>query len=109
MATTGATIYDAMGNGASNQPGCVQIVDGNSTCAAPLYQALICIDDACDSCTTQTDFDNCETTALMGACSTENTAVSACQTDLADGGSASDNGKCSTDQDIIYTICGNGK
>jgi len=109
MATTGATIYDSMGNGASNQPGCVQIVDGNSTCASPLYEALICIDDACDSCTTQTDFDNCETTALSGACSAENTALTPCQSDLADGGTASTNGKCSSDVDIIYTICGNGQ
>jgi hypothetical protein len=108
MATTGATIYDANGDAFTNQPGCVQLTDGNSTCAAPLYQALVCLNDACGSCTTQTDYDACEQTALMGACSAENTALSACQTDLADGGSAN-GGACSTTAEIIYKICGNGQ
>jgi hypothetical protein len=108
MATTGATIYDSSMNAFINQPGCVQLADGNSTCAAPLYQALVCLQDACGACTTQTDYDTCQTTALAGACTAENTALSACQADLGDGGTAN-GGACSTTQEIIYKICGNGQ
>jgi hypothetical protein len=110
MAETGGTVYDDMMNPYPNIAGCVQLVDGNTTCAAPLEQLLICGDEACGStaCTTasDTDYQNCLDEAASGACSAENTAAAPCQADLSDAGALND--QCSTAQGVIYEICGNG-
>jgi hypothetical protein len=110
-ALTGATIYDNQGNPYPNTPGCVQIADGNTNCAAPLSQFFLCQDDACNSaaCNTATDteYQACLDQAQKGACATEFSAASPCQADAADGGTLDT--KCGTMAQVIYTICGNGK
>ena len=110
-AVTGATYYDNQMNAYTNYAGCVQLTDGNTTCAAPFSQLQICLDDACNSaaCEAATDaeFNACETAAQSGACAADQTAAATCNTDLADGGDLS-TGACSTDSDVIYVICGNG-
>ncbi len=109
---TGATIYDNQGGAYLNQPGCVAVTDGNTTCAAPLEQLELCEFDACNSAacsdpsTTQMAYDACRTAADTGACSAEHTAAAPCQADVADGGALA--GVCGTTDGVIYAICGNG-
>ena len=99
-------------NAYTNYAGCVQLTDGNTTCAAPFAGLLICENDACNSTAcqtaTQTEFDACITASQTGACASEHTAAAPCQKDAADGGDLSTNGPCSTDTEVIYVICGNG-
>jgi hypothetical protein len=115
MAFTGATQYDNAMNPYLNTSACVQIADGNTTCAAPFFQFDICADDACNggTCLTgsQTDYDACVTASETGACATQYMAAgTACQADAADGGPLSASStKCGTTNELIYTICGNGQ
>jgi hypothetical protein len=82
-----------------NTDACVEILDGNTTCAQADEQLTACVYEACDSMTclsefqssataAQTDFSNCLQSASTLACATQNTAAnSGCTaTDTADGG-----------------------
>lgn len=113
----GALLFDAVGQTFLNAAGCVQLVDGNTTCAAPLQELNLCEVDACDSvacqATTSTDYQDCQTAADQGACTSQVTAANAgCGgVDDDEGGALS---VCNTSTAagmvaIIYTICGNGQ
>ena len=109
---TGATIYDQNGNPYVNVSACVALTDMNTTCAAPLEQLLVCHYDACgsDYClttATQAQYDACAQASDTGACSTYHTAAAPCGADQVDGGALG--GACSTINDIITKICGNGQ
>jgi hypothetical protein len=115
--TGGALLFDAVGQAFLNAAGCVQVIDGNTTCAGPLQELTLCEVDACDSvacqATTSTDYQNCQTTADEGACTSQVTAANAgCGgADYAEGGALSvcDPGTAAGTIAIIYTICGNGQ
>jgi hypothetical protein len=113
---TGALLFDPAGDAELNVPGCVQLVDGNTTCAAPLEEQTLCELYACDSMACQmassTDYSNCVTAADDQACASQVSAAnSACGgSESADGGGLS---VCQTNSDmdvatLIYRICGNG-
>ncbi len=91
----GALLFDSAGQAYINTPGCLQIKDGNTNCAAPLEELWLCEDDACDSVACQmassTDQQACNTAADSTACMNEATAANnaaQCNTDFGDGGSA---------------------
>lgn len=118
-ANAGAIIVDDNNNAYLNVPACVQLADGNSNCAAPLYQLSICEDDACNSTTCLADgmsssptdqaaVQACDTAADNGACGTYYTPAMPCVADQADGGSLAANGSCGSAAAVIYKLCGNG-
>jgi hypothetical protein len=91
----GILCIDAVNECFVNVDGCVQIKDGNSTCAAADEQLTACVYTACDSvaCVADLqaqsmDYDTCLTAAQNVACSTEATAwTTACGgADSADAG-----------------------
>ncbi len=114
---SGAFLVDAVGQAYLNVAGCVQLVDGNTSCAAPLQELTLCELDACDSVACQsanpTDINNCLTAADSLACSTQVTAAdNACLgADSADGGALTvcDESTMAGQVAIIYEICGNGQ
>jgi hypothetical protein len=114
---SGALLFDSSSGEADlNVPGCVQLVDGNTTCAAPLEELTLCELAACDSVACQmadqTDYTSCTTAADNLACASQvmaaNTGCGA--TDSADGGALSVCQGNTTQQIValIYKICGNG-
>ncbi len=113
---SGALLFDSAGGADLNVPGCVQLVDGNTTCAAPLEELTLCQLYACDSVACEmangTDYDNCLNAANSGACASQTAAAnSACGGgDSADGGALSVCQSNTTLQlaSVIYRICGNG-
>jgi hypothetical protein len=118
----GALLVDSAGDAFLNVAGCVQIVDGNTTCADPLEELTLCELDACDSpaceAASQTDFGNCQTSADSLACMSQVTAAFGTQAapavcslgDSADGGAFSvcDPSTTAGTVTIIDKICGNG-
>jgi hypothetical protein len=118
---SGALLVDSAGLAYLNTAACIAATDGNTNCAEPLQQLVLCELDACDSDACQnasdTDFSNCQTSADNLACSAQVTAVNnatQCATDSVDGGDLSTNGKCDPNatngaQNIIYAVCGNGQ
>ena len=113
---SGALLFDSAGEAELNVPGCVQLVDGNSTCAAPLEELTLCELYACDSVACQTanatDYMNCVTAADNLACESQVAAANAAcgAADSADGGGLSVCQSSTTAQlaTVIYKICGNG-
>jgi hypothetical protein len=118
---SGALLVDAAGLTYPNVAGCVQVIDGNTTCAAPLEALTLCELDACDSASCQLYYSAgafdpvskaCRAAAGNSVCSPQRAAVdAACSgADSADGGAlsmcdpSSQNGLILT----IYAICGNG-
>jgi hypothetical protein len=115
---------DSVGECFVNVAGCIQIVDGNSTCASAIEELNLCEFQACDSaaCVTelqstssaeQTDYQNCESAADNLACMSQiTTANTACGGgDSADGGALQ---QCQAQtvaevSGVIYKICGNGQ
>jgi len=111
--TAGGLWLDDQGNViGANAPGCDQIVDGNTTCAAPYDEVVQCLFAAgCGACTTQTDFNTCEQLVFAGggACNGYYMpATSACAADFGADGGALNNGVCSSDTGVLSVICGNG-
>ena len=51
-----------------NFGGCIAAVSGNEPCGKAFSQYNDCTDTACQDCTDQTSFDNCNTPASKGAC-----------------------------------------
>jgi len=113
----GALLVDAIGQTFLNAAGCVQLIDGDATCAAPLQELTLCEVDACDSVACQaaasTDYQDCQTSADQDACVTQVAAANAgCGgADYAEGGALSvcDPGTAAGTVAILYTICGNGQ
>ena len=113
----GALLFDAIGQTFLNAAGCVQLVDGNTTCAAPLQELTLCEVDACDSvacqAATSTVYQDCQTSADQGPCTSQVTAANAgCGgADYAEGGALSvcDPSTAAGMVAILYTICGNGQ
>jgi hypothetical protein len=113
---SGALLFDSVGDAELNVPGCVQLVDGNTTCAAPLEELTLCELDACDSMACQmasaTDYANCTTAADNQACASQVSAANAAcgASDSADGGALSVCQSSTTLEltTVIYKICGNG-
>jgi hypothetical protein len=120
---TGAIFcVDAVGECFVNTAGCIQVKDGNSTCASTIQELNLCELTACDSpsCVTALQsndptgsFAACQTAADQIACSSQLTAATAGCTgnDIADGGSLQ-YCQASTATDVIrviYEICGNGQ
>jgi hypothetical protein len=105
-----------------NTAGCIQIKDGNDTCASALQELNFCEDTACDSATCVSalangdpdmSFANCTESADNLACSSQLSAANTGCTgnDIADGGSL-DYCVAQTVADVsrvIYEICGNGQ
>jgi hypothetical protein len=97
-----------------NTPGCIALEDKTNgpACAQALEPLIQCEFQACNSAackadTNPADQQACATAADTGACSTQyNSALTACQTDYADGGAATT--LCGTDPQIIDAICGSG-
>jgi hypothetical protein len=114
---SGAILLDSAGYGYLNTPGCIQIVDGNTTCAAPLEALSLCEDDACNSmaCLSAdpTTYDNCVQAADNGACASQLMASnSGCAADNgADGGALSicTPTTAASVSTVVYEICGNGQ
>jgi hypothetical protein len=113
---SGALLTDAVGQQFLNVAACVQIVDGNTGCAAPLQELTLCELDACDSAACQSatgaDFNNCVTAADNLACASQLTAANnGCGgADSADGGAftvCNENTPTGLEA-VIYEICGNG-
>lgn len=105
----GAIWLDYQGNNiGANVPGCLD-KEGMNACATAYQNIIECIVAAgCLQCTDQTSFNSCEQTVLAGGCKMYLApAQSACNTDLADGGLLN-GGPCTTDQDVISVLCGNG-
>lgn len=114
---SGALLFDSSsGEAELNVPGCVQLVDGNTTCAAPLEELTLCELAACDSVACQTadptDYTNCTTAADNVACASQLMAANvACgATDSSDGGALSvcQSNTAAELASVIYRICGNG-
>ena len=114
---SGALLVDAVGQAYLNVAGCVQLVDGNTSCAAPLQELTLCELDACDSVACEsanpTDFNNCLNAADNLACATQVTAANTgCGgADSADGGALTvcNENSMAGEAAIIYEICGNGQ
>ncbi len=108
----GGIWLDYQGNNiGANVPGCLD-KEGMNACAVAYQNLVECIVAAgCLQCTTQTDFNNCETTVAVsssGACHQYVAPFqSGCAADNADGGLLN-GGVCSTDLQVLSVICGNG-
>jgi hypothetical protein len=105
----GAVWLDFRGdNIGGNVPGCLD-KQGMNGCAVAYQNYVECVFGAgCYQCTDQTSFNGCLATVQQGACHSFVTSFqSACGADIADGGLLN-GGACTTDQDVISVICGNG-
>ncbi len=107
----GAIWVDNAGqNIGANVPGCLDKQAMNA-CAVAYQNAIECIFSAgCGDCMDQTSFNSCQNTVLAkgGGCNSYVAPVqNSCGADLADGGLLQ-GGACSTDQQVISVICGNG-
>jgi hypothetical protein len=105
-----------------NTAGCIQIKDGNDTCASALQELNFCEDTACDSPTCvaalaandpNMTFSNCTQSADNLACSSQLSAANTGCTgnDIADGGSLQycEAATVADVSRVIYEICGNGQ
>jgi hypothetical protein len=100
----------------SNQPGCIAIEDPTNgpACAQALEPLDQCDYDACGSnaaCNTTALYDACVQTANAagGACATYlNAAQTPCVAYFGLDAGLGSTGVCSTNQDVISVICGNG-
>ena len=110
---------DGDGNGffGPNFAACMQLADGNNTCATAFNNANDCITWYCAAgCgTSSADYTACSMTAQTGQCKSQITAFqSACKADFAKGGSADACGATANMvTDAIWTpilneICGSG-
>ena len=113
---------DSVGECFVNTAGCVQVKDGNDTCASALQELNFCEFAACDSMSCVGDlaaqdptgaFAACQTAADSLACMTQLAAANTACTgnDIADGGTLQ-YCQAQTVADVtrvIYEICGNGQ
>ena len=102
-----------------NYAACVQLLDATNgaACGAAINNSTSCENVACNSCVSDTDFNDCVTAVDGAAClSYANTAQSACASDVAAGGAfvTCSPGQVSNNIDddwnlIIGMLCGSGE